>query len=154
MVIYNGCESIGSGNGIVMVIWNHCTSVSFHLILSMQYHLTRRARSRGVRSLDGIVPFAFSRVAFRARLAITPTHPQGKMKRSITSSRHLTFAGVRQPAVWQYEVPWRATSGGSSLLCPRRLHISSNHSQKWDTREPEAATDSIFIYHVMHICPW
>ncbi|CVK31674.1 protein of unknown function [Methanoculleus bourgensis] len=34
-------------------------SVSFHLILSMQYHLTRRARSREVRLLGGIVPFAF-----------------------------------------------------------------------------------------------
>ncbi|CVK33713.1 protein of unknown function [Methanoculleus bourgensis] len=27
-----------------LLIWNRCTSVSFHLILSMQYHLTRRAR--------------------------------------------------------------------------------------------------------------
>ncbi|CVK33022.1 protein of unknown function [Methanoculleus bourgensis] len=35
------------------------TSVSFHLILSMQYHLTRRARSREVRLLGGRVPFAF-----------------------------------------------------------------------------------------------
>ncbi|CVK31348.1 protein of unknown function [Methanoculleus bourgensis] len=35
------------------------TSGAFHLILSMQYHLTRRARSREVRLLGGIVPFAF-----------------------------------------------------------------------------------------------
>ncbi|CVK31643.1 protein of unknown function [Methanoculleus bourgensis] len=35
------------------------TSGAFHLILSMQYHLTRRARSREVRLLGGRVPFAF-----------------------------------------------------------------------------------------------
>ena len=34
------------------------TSGAFHLILSMQYHLTRRARSREVRLLGGRVPFA------------------------------------------------------------------------------------------------
>ncbi|CVK32863.1 protein of unknown function [Methanoculleus bourgensis] len=34
-------------------------SGAFHLILSMQYHLTRRARSREVRLLGGRVPFAF-----------------------------------------------------------------------------------------------
>ncbi|CVK34253.1 protein of unknown function [Methanoculleus bourgensis] len=34
------------------------TSGALHLILSMQYHLTRRARSREVRLLGGRVPFA------------------------------------------------------------------------------------------------
>src|SRR5690606_31631756 len=62
-------------------------SVSFHLIVSMQYHLTRRARSREVRLLGGRVPFAFSRVAFRVRWrSLTPHQdPHHKVKRSTSA---------------------------------------------------------------------
>ncbi|CVK34685.1 protein of unknown function [Methanoculleus bourgensis] len=51
------------------------SSGAFHLILSMQYHLTRRARSREVRLLGGRVPFAFfasSRAVAIARPASGP----------------------------------------------------------------------------------
>ena len=67
------------------------TSVSFHLILSMQYHLTRRARSREVRLLGGIVPFAF--FASSREVAIAPTHqdPQHKVKRSTSGLFHLNL---------------------------------------------------------------
>ncbi|CVK34030.1 protein of unknown function [Methanoculleus bourgensis] len=46
-------------------------SGAFHLILSMQYHLTRRARSREVRLLGGIVPFAF----FASSREVAIAHP-------------------------------------------------------------------------------
>ncbi|CDM26132.1 hypothetical protein BN140_3025 [Methanoculleus bourgensis MS2] len=65
------------------------TSVSFHLILSMQYHLTRRARSREVRLLGGRVPFAF--FASSREVAITPTHSQSKVKWSTSGLLHLIF---------------------------------------------------------------
>ena len=70
------------------------TTVSFHLILSMQYHLTRRARSREVRLLGGIVPFAFSRVAFRVRWrSLTPHQdPHHKVKRSTRAAGRGGFA--------------------------------------------------------------
>ena len=67
------------------------TSGALHLILSMQYHLTRRARSREVRLLGGRVPFAF--FASSREVAIAPTHqdPQHKVKRSTSGLFHLNL---------------------------------------------------------------
>ena len=68
------------------------TSGAFHLILSMQYHLTRRARSREVRLLGGRVPFAFfassrsSRLRVRWRSLAPHQDPQHKVKRSTSAT--------------------------------------------------------------------
>ncbi|CVK34600.1 protein of unknown function [Methanoculleus bourgensis] len=62
------------------------TSGAFHLILSMQYHLTRRARSREVRLLGGRVPLSRSS---REGAIVTVTHqnPQNKMQCSTRCAR-------------------------------------------------------------------
>ncbi|CVK33284.1 exported protein of unknown function [Methanoculleus bourgensis] len=50
--------------------------------MSMQYHLTRRARSREVRLLGGRVPFAFFASSRAVAIATTHQDPHHKVKRS------------------------------------------------------------------------
>jgi hypothetical protein len=84
---------------------HRCTTGAFHLILSMQYHLTRRARSREVRLLGGIVPFASFAPSRAVAIATTHQDPQHKVKWSTTSPPASSRAWSAQAAAWQIRRP-------------------------------------------------